>query len=498
VTKPRQSLARRSKPNLTGAALIGRALAKRGAEDALNRVDWLPPQLAFLQCRSKVKLFRTGNQLGKSWAGLWECIALATGKHPWQRGRVCKRIWVVCASFMQSIEIQTKLWELVPKADVHPSQKYDDVKGFGGHNPTLRFKNGSYIRIKTSAQGGLNLSSATLDHVLFDEPPASARVFGEVLKRVQAKGGTLSLTLTPINAPCEWLKELCEKGKIEDLHFPLTVENLTHTRSGLLRRRDDGRICDASWIAEVRSEALPWEEPIVCDGEWEGRGTDRMFVSFEPKLHVSEDLPPGEMLLCIGVDHGTATGKQAGVVVLVGNGEDGHPYVHVWDEYRPEGATAPEQDGPELVHMLARHDWTWEQVDYAYGDRPVGSRDSADRKGNLDIEDAIVAELKRRGSKIRSRESLRPRLASAKRGTGAGNNTLEPGIRWLHKQMLRPGHFKVHPRCKAVIESLLKWKGDKADPQKDLIDAIRYALIPWIRGEHARRRTGPAPKIKAW
>lgn len=461
----------------------------------MNRVDWLPPQLAFLRCQSKVKLFRTGNQLGKSWAGLWECISLAVGRHPWQRGRTCKRIWVICASFTQSLEIQAKLWELAPKSEIHPDQKFDEVKGFGGHSPTLRFKNGSFIRIKTSGQGGLRLSAATLDHVLFDEPPASARVFAEVLKRVQAKGGTVSLTLTPINAPCDWLKELCDKGKIEDLHFTLTLENLTHSRTGLLRRRDDGRICDASWIAEVRAEALPWEEPIVCDGEWEGRGVDRMFVSFEPKIHVSDELPAGEMLLAIGVDHGTATGKQAGILVLVGNGTDGHPYVHVWDEYRPEGATSPEQDGPALVQMLDRHGWTWEQVDHAFGDRPVGTKDSADRKGNYDIEDAIVRELHRRGGKAKRRDELRPRLLSAKQGAGAGGGTLDPGLRWLHKQMLRPGLFRVHPRCKATIESLLKWHGAKTDPQKDLIDALRYALIPWIRGT---TRRGPAPKLKAW
>lgn len=481
---------------LRRAALASQRLADRAEADPLSAVDWLPPQLAFLMETDKVKLLRAGNQaVGKSWAGLWECIALALGRHPWQPGRVAKRSWIMCASWSQSIEIQSKLWELVPKGELHPAQRYDEVKGFGGHSPALRFKNGSIIRIKTTQQGALNLAGATIDHVLFDEPPYSQRVYAEVVKRVQARAGSVSMTLTPINAPVEYLQKLCEAGKIKDLHFTLTPANLIHTRSKLLRRLPDGTVCDEAWIAKVRSDSLPWEEPIVCDGEWEGRLVDRAFETFEVKTHVSAVVPAGVLhLVSLGVDHGTATGKQAAVLVLIQDDEEtGYPWVHVVDEYRPEGATTPEDDGAALVHMLARHDWTWEQLDYAFGDRPVGSREAIDRKGNLDIEDAIVKTIRHVGGesakKLRTRDDLKPRLASAKRGTGAGNNTLDPGIRWLHKHMLRPGKFLVHPRCVRLIESFQKWKGQNADPQKDLLDALRYALIPWIRGEHRRRRT---------
>ena len=51
-----------------------RALADRAERDPLRFMRWTPPQLAFLSDPSPVKLFRAGNQIGKTWAQCGEVI----------------------------------------------------------------------------------------------------------------------------------------------------------------------------------------------------------------------------------------------------------------------------------------------------------------------------------------------------------------------------------------------------------------------------------------
>ena len=464
--------------SLQRAALAARRVAARAVENPLLRMDWVVPQLDFLMCPSKIKLLRAGNQaVGKSTVGLAECVHLATGTPPAQPGRVAKDIWILCASWSQSVAIQRKLWDLTPKAQVDPKQKYDAVKGFGGHQPSLKFKNGSLIQIKTTQQGSLNLAGATIDHALFDEPPASSRVFAEVLKRVQARSGSVSLTLTPIGTDCGWIKDLVEAGKIHDLHYYLSPENLIHVKSKLPRRLPDGTICDQAWIDKIRSESLPWEEPIVCDGLWEGRLVNRLFDVFNTERHVIKTIPKGTYDILLGIDHGTARGKQAAILAfyLPPESKDGYPKVIVADEYRPQGATTPEQDADGILGMLKRNGVAWSEVDHATGDRPVGSRDSADRKGNFDLEDQIAKRLN-----LRSRESLKPRIKSAKRGKDHGVGAPDRSWKWIRNQLLRPGHFQVMHHCVALIESFERWQGQKEDPLKDLLDATSYALRPMI------------------
>lgn len=472
------------KPSLRSAALAARRLQAKARDNLLGRIDWLPPQRALLDSPARFKLLRAGNQaVGKTWAGLAECLMKAWGVDPRTPGRVHRHVWVVCASWAQSVAIQGKLWELAPKAWVAEGQRYDEAKGFGGHMPALRLRNGSTIVIKTTQQGSLNLAGATIDHAMFDEPPKSQRVFAEVVKRVQARRGSVSLTLTPINAPTGWLRELCEAGKVVDLHFPLRPEYLIHERSGRPRTLPDGTVCDAEWIAQVRAESIPYEEPVVVDGEWETRVVGRMFDTFDSTKHVSPAVPAVELQLSTGLDHGSRPGRQAAVLVgVLQQPGERYPLVYVLDE-TPEATTptTPEQDADDIMAMLGRSDLTWRQLDYAIGDRPAGVKGEAGRKGNLDIEDGL-----RRRLGVAVREQLKPRIQTAKRGRDAGAGSVDLGVRWLYHQFIR-GRVRIHPRCKRLIAALEAWDGAKDSEHKDIIDALRYALKPWIIGGASRQ-----------
>ena len=329
----------------------------------------------------------------------------------------------------------------------------------------------------------LDLASATIDHVLFDEPPRSSRVFSEVRKRVQSRAGTVALTLTPINAPCDWLKEECDNGRMVDLHFRLEPENLIHVKSGRIRTLTDGTRCDAEWIAYVRSQAMSHEEPIICDGEWETRSVDRRFTQFSRADHVSEYIPDELPVLLLGNDHGENIGRQAGVLVgLVDDGGD-MPDVYVVDEYRPGDRTTPQDDAKALITMLGRHGsppWSWKNLDEVHGDRQTSSTRSTANKSNYLLMKYLARELNVRV------DDLKPKIASAKKGKRAGRGAPREGELFLHYLMLKR-RLHIHPRCIGLIESLETYDGRDNLPWKDLIDALRYALHSWIIGRHRQR-----------
>ena len=83
-----------------------------------------------------------------------------------------------------------------------------------------------------------------------------------------------------------------------------------------------------------------------------------------------------------------------------------------------------------------------------------------------------------------------PGIDQAKTGRGGGAGSLWRGAEWLHRLMIRPGAFEVHPRCERVIASLERWDGTRDSEWKDACDALRYAVWPYaIRDPEIRVAT---------
>jgi phage terminase large subunit-like protein len=485
----------------SAATRVSSARERRGVGD----IDWLIDQWRFLTCADRAKLLRAGNQtIGKTTVGLSECIMHALGTHPVHPWRGPRVIWVITASWSQSLAIQQKLWALLPKDAITDRTRngYSAKHGFGNHNPMAEFVNGSIIQIKTAKQDALDLASATVHHVLFDEPPKYERVFNECVKRLTATNGTYSLTITPINAPTDYIREKAEKGEIRDFHVPLTPQSQIHHRSGQVRRLVDGTVCDAAWVAQVREETPEHEAPVTVDGEWETRSVGRMFTRFlvapHPAGHLMAHLGalPDEVDLMLGIDHSKLAASQAAVLVAVERVRTGYPRIWAIDEYCPDRETTAEQDADALIDMLARHGWTWGDLDEVWGDIPSGSgRADPARKGNRDIEDALARRLR-----VRTRDELPVRIRTAKRGEGAAVGSVTQGIRYLTQQMVR-GNFLVHPRCAALIRGLSQWEGRRGDKKdeavKHPIDALRYGLRSVIlRGEGRATYTSPLVRVR--
>lgn len=485
-----QSPAKPSTAIFSNAVKALKVVAEKAAKNRLAGMRWLPAQMALLTEPARVKMIRTGNQAhGKTTCALAELIYRCQGNHPWLDTRTPPiTCWVICASWKQSVAIQRKLWELVPRDWVSPTMKFDPRHGFGQHAPILVFRNGSTIAFRTSKQDALDMAGSTIDVVLFDEPPRSRRIFEECKKRVMARNGVVVLSMTPVNAPIDWIKEEVEAGRIRDLHFRLEARHLIPV--GESRPiKIEGRIRDQAWIDEQIADTAPYEVPVTIHGEWEMKSDGAVFKAWHPQPeamggHLSERLPSVPLQLSVGLDHGGGTGRQMGILVgvLQAPGEI-YPHVYVLSESQSTGLTTVAQDAKDLLDCLATVGVAWSDLDHAYGDKPQS--EGRLPKSNEEMELALVKELGRSNPACKTPRDLGCRISSAKRGRGAGRGSVDRGVSWLHRLMV-DGRLHVHPRCVRLIECLSRW--DYSDEYKDAVDALRYALTPWIRRSEGERK----------
>ncbi len=430
------------------------------AADPLKWVRWTPPQLAFVQDPAQVKLMRGANQVGKTWAQCAEVIWRCTGTHPYlQTHRPPIEAWIICHSWEQSVAVQTKFWELVPKGGLHEDVRFRPGKGFSGTVPIVRFANGSLVRFKTTNQGSLGLASATIHYVGIDEPPPP-EIWGELKARVLRNRGIIGMTLTPVGAPVAWLKELVEAGQISDHPAPLTLENLTP--EGLTP------LLSAERIQEQRESYLPIDRAQRADGAWEGSTSGRVFEAFDEECISSEPLPPlkgGNVYkIGIGIDHGADAGSQVALLVAVDLSEKDRPKVWVLDEYTAGSAPA-DHHARAFIRMIQRNGMQVEHVDKWVGDRRYGGKRSGGRMSNAQLMRALNALLDYPMGHLpfKIRTAWKPRWS------------VYWGSNILHGVMQRQ-NFTVHPRCTQLIKSLKHWTF-KDDEYKHAIDALRYGVV---------------------
>lgn len=472
--------------------------ANRAARrDPLSWVRWLPVQHRYRSSLRAERLLRAGNQIGKTWGALGDLLEHALGTHPFRPCSTAGEFWIICASWSQSVAVQGKLNDLLPRDLVsEDTPAFDDKNGFGAKNPTVKVRHvdGSWsvIRFKTTRQGALNLASATIDGALFDEPPTTQRIYSEVRKRVMRRSGWVSIAMTPVNAPVQWIKELAESGGIEDIHTRMTPEALIPIGATDPIRLKDGTVCDAAWIEAEIAKTVPHEVPVVIHGEWEMRSMGRYFDCFismpdAPGAHVHDRIPLGRLTVCLGIDHGDRPGKQIALLVVVappkkerdpkGNWREVPPQVYVLDTYEDTaGSALPEDDARGILDMLRRHGMQWASLDHARGDR-VHRPGTGAQKSNKDLQAQIAKRMR-----IPSPD-LRPPIRTAKRGEGRGAGSVMVGSRWLYHQMVRDGGFGIHPRNARLIKALDNYDPVVDDDNKDPVDALRYALDGFIFGQ---------------
>ena len=391
---------------------------------------------------SREKLLRAGNQFGKTRAGAREALWIMTGDHPWRevkkppvRGRVVTYSWA------QSVEVQRRINEILPKFIVD-GYDFNDQRGFVGAK--LKLKNGSLLEIMTASQDTIAHGAAALDFVWVDEPPPRD-LYSELLARLLVKKGTLFLTMTPVGRPVDWLIDEIDEGRLSGHRFDLTTDNCPHL--------------DAGQIAAIAEKYLPHERPQRMHGHWHGESPDRFFEGFSQRS-VSDELPRGEVKIALGIDHGEGIGKEAAILMLYTEGD--YPKIWILDEYNNTKRTDPDEDAAGILEMLARHDIQPQEVDLAVGD--INSLGKGG--GGIKVNDAL-AEAIRRQTKTKHLPIV---IRSARKGRGS----VMYGSRLIN-YAFRRADLTIHPRCKNLIHSFQHFKGSEEDLKHNL-DAARYAI----------------------
>jgi len=462
-------------------------LRQVAADAPARHLAWLPLQRAFLDDPSRRKLIRAGNQFfGKTAALCEEMRRRGEGDHPDPRMTYPRRMICISPSDPQSVNIQKKLWEALDKRLIDPRTQFDPVVGFRGRRPAVRWRNGSILLFKSGEAGAISFAGETVDDVFIDEP-TTLRIYQEADSRVAMRGGYLILGMTPINAreSLEWLRELVEAGVVSEHHARLEPSQMIPVGHDEPRQTADGTRIDADYIEARRKAVMGLDAPIILDGEWEVPPEGQSFPAFDWRAngdHVTSAWDPSlDVQLYVGIDHGEREYKQCAILVAV-HGAGAYPQIQILDEYVGDGLTTHDQDARGIIAMLDRWGVRWNDLAGVTGDRDHDvsrkSVHSVARKSNNDIQREVSRELRIPFDKVR------PPIRTAKRGHNT-TGRLRFGYRWLHEQMLRPGHFKVQARCTHAIKSLREhaWKDDGT---KDIIDALRYALEPVIMRVHSQ------------
>jgi len=416
-------------------------------------------QLLLHQCADQKRLLRKPNQTGGTVGGGVDVLWHMTGRHPYIEVPPPPVRWrLVTYSQPQSLEIEEKLWEVLPPELLDPRCRYDEDRGFRvGSRRILRLADrwgGSSLSIVTQGQRTLGKASATLDGVWFDEPPEE-KDYSEGVKRIMRRRGKVLLTMTPIGRPVEWCREEVKRGALTDLTYPLTPEWVD--------------FYSQSEIDAIIEETLPAERPQRCNADWDGVTPDRYYGAWNDDriLRSGSQLPGGDYWVGVGVDHGEGAKKQIAVLVLV-NRDTGDAYL--WDCAESTGKTDSARDAVAVVSMLDEHSLVPEAVDEWRGDHNTAGKSEAGLLANQLLEQEIADVVGR------PRSSPPCKIQMARKGPGS----IAAGAGLLHRAMVRD-QLWVHERCEPVVAHFRHWKGprDSSARNAELThagDAVRYIL----------------------
>jgi len=456
-------------------------LQKRTEYDPLLYFRPTPPQKAFIEDKSRLKLLLGGNQVGKTWASAAHLLLCALGRHPTIKG-IIKESWLVCYSHEQSRIIQQKLYDLCPKHALAEDCEFVRGKGFRGLAPVVRFKEeyGSIIRIKTASQE-TGLESGTCGMVVLDEP-VSQSVLNACIARTTRGGpggtrGIVALSLTPVgNVDLTYLRELIDAGKISVHKAPLSVESTTPIGCRPLMSQ--------AQIDSMIEAFLPIDREQRINASLEIAPTEGViFDNFDPTMITSQPVPPGGMYeFCIGIDHGSTPNSQVATLACIDKREPAHPRIYMLDEYS-NGQAPPETHARAIIEMCKRNGLKPEQVRYWTGDGPHYARRGKEgfRMSNILL--------------MRAFESI---LGYPPRNLPF---TIRRPVKWRHSvyytaslihAIMSRKHFFIHPQCKQLIKSIKHWtlkrtqSARSTDPAGHAIDSMRYCVTVCIDQRFSR------------
>lgn len=216
---------------------------KRRSENRLAQYRPYTKQREFHEAgySHRERLFRAGNQLGKSFAGGAEAAYHLTGDYPdWWQGRRFERpvrAWLggpsgeLVRDGPQRVllgPIEDVGTGAIPKAKILDWTRAAGVRDLADTILVQHATGGqSRIKLKTYDQGRLRWQAETLDFVWFDEEPPQD-IYMEGLSRTNATGGFIYLTFTPLLGVSDVVMRFLKEPSPDRADIVMTIEDAEH------------------------------------------------------------------------------------------------------------------------------------------------------------------------------------------------------------------------------------------------------------------------------
>ena len=394
------------------------------------------------------RLFRAGNQLGKSLSGSAEMAMHLTGRYPdWWQGRRWDRPVVVWAGGPTSETTRDNCQRLligregsrgtgmIPAACIDECTSARGVAGLIDY-ASIKHESGglSQIKFKYYEQGREKWQGETVDIVWFDEEPP-LDIYTEGLTRTNATGGMVYLTATPLLGMSEVVMRFVTEESPHRADINMTIADVGH-----ISPEERERIIESypAHEREARTKGIPM------------LGSGRIYPVTEELIAADPiDIPrhwPQIAALDFGWDHPTAA------VRLAWDRDTDTVWVtacHRAREMKPLDHAAKVKAWGDWLP------WAWPHDGLSRG-----------RGG-----DAPLAE-QYRGHGLRMMDEP----ASF---DGGGGNSVEAGIMDLLERM-ETGRFKVFRHLNDWFEEFRLYhrkNGRPTEERDDLMDATRYAVM---------------------
>lgn len=338
-------------------ARFAKLLQEKARRINTNRLEHYKPyakQRAFHDAGAayRERLFRAGNQLGKTWAAAYEVAMHLTGRYPewWAGKRFDRPVRWLAGS--ESTELtrkgiqrllfgspeDRKSWGTgaIPQSSLI-GDWYSMRSGVADAiaSATIKHVSGgnSTIQLASYDQGRTKWQADTVDGVWFDEEP-KIDIYSEGLTRTNSTMGPVLLTLTPLLGMSEVLRRFLSEPSPDRADINMTIEDAEHYSA-----EDKARII-ASYQVHER-EARARGIPIL--------GSGRIYPVEEALISESAiQIPDHWPRLCaldFGWDHPTGA--------VWGAWDRDNDTIHIYDAYRV-------REQPVAVHaaaVRARGEW---------------------------------------------------------------------------------------------------------------------------------------------
>lgn len=279
-------------------------IKRRQDRDKLSRYKPYPKQVDFHNrgATHRERLFRAGNQLGKTWSSAYEIAFHLTGLYPdwWQGKRWARGVtgWALGESMESTRDTLQRLVLGRPGewgTGTIPEKLIVDIKRAQGIADSVdavfvRHASGLMSRLyfKSYEKGRSKLQGETLDFAALDEEPP-LDIYTEVLTRTNATKGIVWITFTPLLGMSEVVRLFLQNPTPDRSDTSMTIDDVLHYTP-----EERARIIE-SYPAHER-EARAKGIPIL--------GSGRVFPIAESAITVDPFQIPDHWPVICGIDFG--------------------------------------------------------------------------------------------------------------------------------------------------------------------------------------------------